>query len=59
MREAVSTDLEQSQYISVVEETVIDAVLQRMRRPDSTQLDLETALEIAQREGFPPLSRVV
>ncbi|MEE9295442.1 MAG: protein kinase, partial [Phycisphaerae bacterium] len=53
IREAVTTDLEQSEYVNVVERPEINDVLQRMRLPDTTRFDLEVAREVARRQGYP------
>ena len=53
IREAVTTDLEQSEHVNVVERSDVNAVLGRMRLDDSTRVDLDVALEVARREGYP------
>ena len=49
--EAVRTNLEQSQAVSVMPPTAIAAALGRMQRPPLTAVDAPLAREIAQREG--------
>ena len=49
--EAVRVDLSQSDAISVVEPSLVTAVLERMERDAGEGLDLETAREVAIREG--------
>jgi tetratricopeptide (TPR) repeat protein len=49
--EAVRTNLGQSRVVSVMSPVAIAAALDRMQRPRSTELTLEVAREIAQREG--------
>jgi tetratricopeptide (TPR) repeat protein len=49
--EAVRTNLGQSRKVSVMSPVAIGAALDRMQRPRSSELTLELAREIAQREG--------
>ncbi len=49
--EAVRTDLGQSSVVSVVPASTVGAALDRMRRPQTSRLDLALAREVAQREG--------
>ena len=49
--EAVRTNLGQSRVVSVMSPVAIAAALDRMQRPRSSELTLELAREIAQREG--------
>jgi len=49
--EAVRTNLGQSRKVSVMSPVAIAAALDRMQRPRSSELTLELAREIAQREG--------
>jgi tetratricopeptide (TPR) repeat protein len=51
--EAVITDLDQSEYVTVVERSELAEVLERMRLPDTTSLSADIAVEVAQREGYP------
>ena len=53
VKEAVVTDLDQSEYVYVVAGDELGKVLERMRMPDTTIVDEEIALEIARREGYP------
>jgi tetratricopeptide (TPR) repeat protein len=53
VREAIITDLDQSEYVEAVERNEIAEVLRRMRLPDTAVLTEPTALEIARREGHP------
>ena len=49
--EAVRTNLGQSRVVSVMSPVAITAALDRMQRPRSSELTLDLAREIAQREG--------
>jgi tetratricopeptide (TPR) repeat protein/tRNA A-37 threonylcarbamoyl transferase component Bud32 len=49
--EAVRTNLGQSRVVSVMQTTAIAAALDRMRRPRTSEITLDLAREIAQREG--------
>ena len=49
---ALTVDLQQSQYVNVRGRNQIVAVLRRMELPDTTPLDEQLALEIAEREGL-------
>ena len=49
--EAVRTNLGQSRVVSVMSPVAIAAALDRMQRPRSSELTLDLAREIAQREG--------
>jgi tetratricopeptide (TPR) repeat protein len=53
VREAITTDLDQSEYINIVDRTELNDVLDRMRLADTTSVDERIALEISRREGFP------
>lgn len=53
VREAIITDLDQSEYAEAVERNQIVEVLRRMRLSDTTTLAEPTALEVARREGHP------
>ena len=55
VKEAVVTDLDQSEYVYVVSSDELDAVLERMLLPDTTIIDEDIGLEIARREGYPAL----
>jgi len=55
VKEAVVTDLDQSEYVYVVSGDELEKVLERMRLPDTTAIDEDIGLEIARREGFPAL----
>jgi len=50
--EAVRTDLGQSSAVSLVPQSTVGAALVRMRRPESSSLDLPLAREVAEREGI-------
>jgi eukaryotic-like serine/threonine-protein kinase len=50
--EAVRTDLGQSSVISLVSPSDVAAALGRMRRAETSRLDLSLARELAQREGI-------
>jgi hypothetical protein len=50
-REALTVDLQQSQYVNVYSREQLNPVLQRMGLPDTTRLDRAVALEVAEREG--------
>lgn len=49
--EAVRTNLGQSRVVSVMSPVAVAAALDRMKRPRSSELTLDLAREIAQREG--------
>jgi serine/threonine-protein kinase len=49
--EAIRTDLAQSRIVAVVQPATVRQALARMRRPDTTRLDLALASEVAQRSG--------
>ncbi len=51
IREALTVDLQQSQYVNVVTRAQMAGVLRRMERPDTARVDGDLAREIAQREG--------
>ncbi len=53
VREAIITDLDQSEYVNAVSRTEMIEVLRRMRLADTTEVDEQVALEIARREGRP------
>ena len=53
VREAVITDLAQTSYARVPGRPELGDVLRRMRLPDTAVIDLEAAVEIARREGYP------
>jgi tetratricopeptide (TPR) repeat protein len=55
VKEAVVTDLDQSEYVYVVSSDELEQVLERMRLPDTTVVNEDTGLEIARREGYPAL----
>jgi eukaryotic-like serine/threonine-protein kinase len=50
--EALRTDLGQSSVISVVPPSVVSEALGRMRRPETSRVDLPLARQIAAREGI-------
>ena len=50
--QAFRVDFAQSKLVSPVEADYVHRVLRRMQRPDSIPVDLATAREIAQREGW-------
>ena len=50
---AIVTDLDQSEYVNVVDRSELNAVLERMQLPDTARIDVDVALEIARREGYP------
>ncbi|MBL8996657.1 MAG: protein kinase [Gemmatimonadetes bacterium] len=50
--DAVRAGLRESSAFSVVDQADVAAALERMARPVTTRVDLATAREIAQREGF-------
>ena len=50
--EAFRIDLVQSPMITVVEQSAVNKALARMQRAPTTFLDLETAREVAQRDGI-------
>ncbi len=52
IREAVETDLDQSNYVNVVERADLGDVMERMRLPDTAAVDAAVAVEIARREGY-------
>lgn len=49
---ALTVDLQQSRYVNVYGRNQIAGVLRRMGLPDTTAIDEEIALEIAEREGL-------
>lgn len=51
-REALTIDLQQSQYVNVFGRDQVGAVLQRMQLPDTVRLDRRLAVEVAQRAGL-------
>ena len=53
IRQAIITDLHQSEYVNVVESFEMDEVLERMRLADTTHLDADVAVEVARRQGYP------
>ena len=53
VREAIVTDLDQSEYLGVAGRSELVEVLKRMRLPDTTTVDPQVAVEIARREGYP------
>ncbi len=53
VREAIVTDLDQSEYVDVVDRVEIAEVQERMRLPDTATVTERVALEIARREGYP------
>lgn len=53
VREAIVTDLDQSDYVNVVQHAQLGEVLARMRLPDTTRVDAAVALDVARREGYP------
>ena len=53
VRSAIVTDLEQSEYVDVVDRTELGEVLKRMQLPDTARIEVNEALEIARREGYP------
>jgi serine/threonine-protein kinase len=53
LREAVTTDLDQSPYVTVVDRAELATVLDRMRLADTVELGVAIATEIARREGYP------
>ncbi len=53
IREAIVTDLDQSEYVNAVAGAELNDVLSRMRLPDTAKVDEGMAVEIAQREGYP------
>ncbi len=55
VKEAIITDLDQSEYVYVVTGDELGKVLERMRLTDTTVIDEEVGLEIARREGYPAL----
>ncbi len=52
VRTALMTELGQSRYINVYGDNQVRPVLRRMALPDSTALDEQLALELAEREGL-------
>jgi tetratricopeptide (TPR) repeat protein len=50
--DAVRAGLSESSVFTLVSQGEVAAALERMRRPVSTRIDLATARQIAQREGF-------
>ena len=53
VREAIITDLDQSEYVNAVTRANIGEVLERMRLADTASVTEEIAVEIARREGYP------
>ena len=53
VREAIITDLDQSEYVNAVTRANIGEVLERMRLADTANVTEEIAVEIARREGYP------
>lgn len=51
-RTALMTDLGQSRYVNVFGDNQLRPVLRRMTLPDTTTLDEQVALELAEREGL-------
>ncbi|MGD8869177.1 MAG: tetratricopeptide repeat protein [Gemmatimonadales bacterium] len=51
-REALTIDLQQSQYVNVLGRDQIGPVLRRMQLPDTARLDRRLAVEVAEREGL-------
>jgi len=51
-REALTIDLQQSQFINVYSREQMATVLRRMRLPDTLVVDRRVAVEIAEREGL-------
>jgi eukaryotic-like serine/threonine-protein kinase len=50
-REALAVDFQQSGFVNVLSRSQVAAILRRMGVPDTTRLDLELALEVAERAG--------
>jgi len=53
IRSVLENQLRQSTYLNIVEGARIREVLQRMLKPANTALDLQTAREVAWRDGIP------
>ena len=53
VRSAIVTDLEQSEYVAVIDRTELGEVLGRMQLPDTARIGVDQALDIARREGYP------
>ncbi|MEE9134141.1 MAG: tetratricopeptide repeat protein, partial [Gemmatimonadota bacterium] len=53
VRSAIVTDLEQSEYVAVINRTELGEVLGRMQLPDTARIGVDEALDIARREGYP------
>ena len=53
VREAIVTDLDQSDFIRVVDRNQLSEVLERMRLESDVRIDDDLALEVARREGHP------
>ncbi len=53
VRSAIVTDLEQSEYVAVINRTELGEVLGRMQLPDTARIGVDKALDIARREGYP------
>lgn len=53
IRPVLENQLRQSTYLNIVEAARIRDVLQRMLKPANTVLDLQTAREVAWRDGIP------
>jgi len=53
VRSAIVTDLEQSEYVTVIDRTELGEVLRRMQMADTARIGVDEALDIARREGYP------
>jgi len=53
LRQAVITDLDQSDYVRVVNDRTLRRVLATMQLPDTTRVDLATGIDIARRQAYP------
>jgi len=51
-REALTVDLQQSQFVNVYSREQMAAVLRRMQLPDTIVVDRRVAVEVAEREGL-------
>jgi eukaryotic-like serine/threonine-protein kinase len=55
VREGLTVDLQQSQYVSVFSRSQIQEILARMEKPSATQIDENTGREICLRSNLPSL----
>ncbi|MBK5098716.1 MAG: protein kinase [Gemmatimonadetes bacterium] len=53
LRQAVITDLDQSEYVRVVGDETLRRALARMQLPDTARVDVTTGLDIARRQAYP------